>query len=229
MNFRVLKTPERLSRRWLADYAARGLHCGCGPHLRVGCLNTDVATITDVQGNESEWDTISLCDERYLYLRHDATRLFPLEDGAIDWVYSEHFIEHISAGDAIAWLAEMRRLLSPGGLIRISTPDLRKYAAGYCDPSGSFFDLHRQRLRELTGHEQPQGRAWMVNQIFYCWGHRWIYDLDEMVYAAAAAGFPRHAITEAAFRQGRDREVAELDFPVRNDESLYLEITNVPS
>lgn len=218
-----------VSRRWLADFAARGLHCGCGPHLRSGCLNTDIAPISDVQGNQSECDKICLCDERHLYLRQDAARPFPLEDGALDWVYSEHFIEHISAGEAIAWLAEMRRLLSPGGFIRISTPDLRKYMAGYCDPSGAFFGLHRERLRQLTGQEQPQSRTWMVNQIFYCWGHRWIYDLDEIVHAATAAGFPRLAVTETAYRQGRDPEVANLDFPVRNDESLYVEVANLPA
>lgn len=226
---RTLRNPDRLSRRWLTDFGARGLNCGSGRRLKAACLNTDIAAIADAQGNEAPPGKVSLCDERYLYLRHDATRPFPLEDGSVDWVYAEHFIEHISPDEAIAWLAEMRRILSPGGFVRLSTPDLLKYTEGYCDPSGAFFEMHQERLRKLTSQRQPSRKAWMVNQIFYLWGHRWIYDVEEILHAATAAGFPHHAVTQTAYRQGRDAEVAMLDVPVRNDESLYVEIINRPA
>ena len=65
----------------------------------------------------------------------------------------------------------------------------------------------------------------MVNQIFQHWGHRWIYDFDELTFAARRAGFDPARATECRFRQGRVPEVCALDLLVRNDESLYVELT----
>lgn len=220
---------SRISRRWLIEFGVRGMNCGSGRSLKAGCLNTDIVAVIDAHGNETPLGAVSLCDEGYLYLRHDAARPFPLDDRSVDWVYSEHFIEHLSPDDAIAWLAEMRRVLSPSGFIRLSTPDLEKYAVGYCDPSEAFFEVHHERLgRMLPSERRPRRKAWMLNQIFYLWGHRWIYDLDELVLAATAAGFPLNAVTQTAYRQGRDPEIAMFDSPIRNDESLYVEIANLP-
>jgi predicted SAM-dependent methyltransferase len=168
---------------------------------------------------------VSLCDNTYYYLRHDVKDRTPLDDACVEWVYAEHFIEHLDPKVAIAWLAEVRRMLKPGGFLRLSTPDLAKYMKAYCDPADRFFELHRDRLRTV-GMPQPANRmAWMINQIFYFWGHRWLYDLDELTYAAAAAGFPSHCVAQVGFREGRLREVAEFDLAVRDDESLYVEIT----
>jgi hypothetical protein len=63
----------------------------------------------------------------------------------------------------------------------------------------------------------------MINQLFMRWGHRWIYDLDEITMVAMAAGFPRETITERRFQEGAVSEVCRLDRLVRSDESLYIE------
>jgi hypothetical protein len=70
----------------------------------------------------------------------------------------------------------------------------------------------------------PQRRAFMFNQIFYLYGHRWLYDLDELRYVLARAGFDPGAIRTCSFRTGAREDVAALDSVFRNDETMYVEV-----
>jgi predicted SAM-dependent methyltransferase len=224
----VLETERPLTRAALEEIGVRGLQYGAGDALRRGWLNTDLRTVEDTEGRASEPGLlVRLSPDRY-YLQHDALTALPIEDGAFERVYSEHFIEHLTLDQAIAWLREVRRLLRPQGYVRLVTPDLGRYAAGYLDPAEVFFSAHRERLAALPAfrdREMPRRRAFMVNQIFYMWGHRWIYDLEELRFAAAAAGFDADAVEQREFGEGREADVCAFDLEWRRDESLYAEIT----
>ena len=102
----VLRTDRRLASRYLAEAREPRLHIGCAGHLLDGWLNSDVHPRT---GN---------------VLRLDATRRFPFPDGVFVHAYSEHVIEHLSFSQAASMLDECFRVLSPGGKVRITTPDL---------------------------------------------------------------------------------------------------------
>lgn len=223
-----LLEPSPLFPRELVESAGLlGLNCGSGGQLQIGWLNTDVVALGDIHGNLSEPDRIARLDGDLYYLQHDATEPFPLEDASFEWVYSEHFIEHLTLEQGIAWLKEVRRLLRAGGHVRISTPDLRLYVEGYLDPDHEFLAEHFRRLDKVApGLPFPvfDRPAWMVNQIFYRWQHQWIYDFDELKHAATLAGFDPEAVRKCAFRDGRLADVYGLDLPKRNDESLYVEI-----
>jgi predicted SAM-dependent methyltransferase len=207
------------------------LHVGCGRNIVCDWLNADLRILADEDGSESPpgrivRGTAAGQRERY-FLSHDALDPFPIEDGAFDVVYSEHFIEHLPREAGIDWLREVRRLLRPGGFLRLSTPDLRKYVDGYLDPAGSFFAAHRQAIAPMTQFRDsgvPATRGFMMNQIFRFYHHQWVYDLEEVRAAAAGAGFDPDAVTECSFQQGRLPEVAKMDQPARADESLYAEI-----
>ena len=41
-------------------------------------------------------------------------------------VYSEHMFEHVLPMDGAAFLKESYRILKPGGVLRVVTPDLEK-------------------------------------------------------------------------------------------------------
>lgn len=224
------------SRELLERIGVVGLHCGSGVNLHAGWLNTDVLELTGSGGTRSSAGRIATCGSAF-YLQHDASKAYPLEDGSMSRVLAEHFIEHLPFPLAAGWLGEMRRVLVRGGVLRISTPDLEKYVRGYLgkqaraegaekqgEDRDAFFGEHRQRLVAMGIKDVPTRRAWMVNQIFYGWGHRWIYDREEIVYAAGLAGFARDDVHFVSFRRGSDRAMAELDLPIRNDESLYVEI-----
>ena len=70
----------------------------------------------------------------------------------------------------------------------------------------------------------PERRAFLLNQIFYLYGHRWIYDLDELRHALGRAGFDPDAVRERAYRDGDRPDIAQLDQTFRNDETIYVEV-----
>ena len=223
----------------LEDLGLSGLHCGCGRRLKPGWLNVDMWVIEEAE-TASMSDRIARFGDDLYYLRHDVAAPFPVEDQSFDWIYSEHLIEHLGLQQAVTWLEEMRRLLKAGGGLRLSTPDLKRYVEGYVDPAGEFYAAHREHLsglpkmmkanrrraeEDVIEGDLPERRAWMFNQIFRYWTHKWIYDFEEVRYVAVQAGFAAESVIECSFGEGRSAEVASLDNPVRSDESLYVEVT----
>ncbi len=163
-------------------------------------------------------------DGTHLFTQLDITRPLPFADHSVDWVYAEHLIEHVPLGTAVHWLGEVRRILRPGGLLRLTTPDLARYIDGYLDGDERFFRRHRRRLRTMrVGPPMPERRAFMLNQIFYHFGHRWIYDEAELRHVLDRAGYHEFAIERREFQIGARPDVAELDTAFRKDESIYLE------
>ena len=48
----------------------------------------------------------------------------PIDDERVDFAFSEDMIEHLTQQEQILYLAEVLRVLKPGGVHRINTPDL---------------------------------------------------------------------------------------------------------
>lgn len=161
-------------------------------------------------------------DAESLFTELDIAEPLPFDDDSLDWVYAEHLIEHVPLPIAVGWLKEVRRVLAPGGLLRLTTPDLAVYVEGY--GGGGFFAKHRRRLAMVrVGPPMPARRAFMINQIFYHFGHRWIYDADELRFVLGEAGFDAERIAVCGFRTGARPDVADLDTSMRSDESIYIE------
>ncbi|ROR37377.1 class I SAM-dependent methyltransferase [Kitasatospora cineracea] len=195
-------------------------------------LHTDADTHADADADADAEGAVAATrpgpvyriDGSSLYTRLDIGRPLPFADRSVDWVYAEHLIEHVPLGTAVAWLAEVRRVLRPGGLLRITTPDLAKYVTGYLDDREQFFRRHRRRLRTMrVGPPMPERRAFMLNQIFYHFGHRWIYDEAELRYVLDRAGYGAFTVVRREFQTGARPDVAALDTAFRKDESIYLE------
>jgi predicted SAM-dependent methyltransferase len=173
----------------------------------------------------SEPGGIYLIDGFAKFIELDITQPLPFADNAVDWVYAEHLIEHVTFTAGVAWLTEVRRILAPGGVVRITTPDLRKYAESYLNGDG-FFKKHRRRMDMALGGiapSMPSRGAFMFNQLFYVYGHRWIFDEAELRHLFASAGFDAGAVTVHSYRVGGRPDVAGLDQILRNDESIYIE------
>ena len=156
----------------------------------------------------------------------DIGQPLPFADGTVSWVYAEHLIEHVPLPTAVSWLTEVRRVLRPDGLLRLTTPDLAKYIEGYLEGS-KFFAKHRRRVGLAIGGApaMPARNSFMFNQIFYLYGHRWLYDLQELQYVLGQAGFDPAAVIECGYREGSLPDVAGLDRAIRNDETIYVEVT----
>jgi predicted SAM-dependent methyltransferase len=125
--------------------------------------------------------------------RWDLRQPLPLgENSPIRWIYSEHFIEHITREEALALMQRCYHTLQPGGVIRISTPDLAFMIEEY----------RANRISEWVPMGwAPETRCRMVNEGMRLWGHRFVYDRDELFALFREAGFSR--IEPCSWRESR--------------------------
>lgn len=98
----------------------------------------------------------------------DLRRGVPYPDESFDVVYHSHVLEHFPRKDGEAFLIECRRVLKPGGILRVAVPDLEQIAREYLKAlenarqgrpgSAANYDwmmleLYDQTVRERTGGE----------------------------------------------------------------------------
>ncbi|MFJ9950903.1 class I SAM-dependent methyltransferase [Kitasatospora sp. NPDC091207] len=185
-------------------------------------LGTDLTALRSPE-TSTEPGTLYRVDGDRWFTQLDIGRPLPFADASVDWVYAEHLIEHVTMPIAVGWLREARRVLRPGGVLRITTPDLARYLTGYATDDG-FLAKHRRRLTTMGfGPPMPQRPAFLINQIFRYYGHQWIYDLDELRHVLTRAGFEADRIRPCAYREGVRADVADLDTAFRTDETVYVE------
>ncbi|GAB0058707.1 hypothetical protein SIID45300_03062 [Candidatus Magnetaquicoccaceae bacterium FCR-1] len=135
------------------------LHLGCGKNILPGWINIDLEPAPEV-----------FC--------HNLENPLPFLENSVLYVYSEHFLEHLSADGIMTLLGEIHRVLLPGGVLRLSTPDLRV-----------LIDMY---LRKDLGEFAALG--WspceLMNEGMRAWGHRYVMDAEELARRLNAAGFP---------------------------------------
>jgi predicted SAM-dependent methyltransferase len=224
----VLPHEPPFSGALMEELGLGGIHCGSARRLAPGWVNTDRLHLKAWDETQTEPGRLACAEGSLYYLEFDSREPYPFEEAAFQWAHAEHFIEHLTLDEAIGWMTDVRRILKPGGHLRLSTPDLRLYVEGYLDHGNGFFAEHRERLtgsRAFREEGVPDRPAWMINQIFYKWGHRWIFDLEEIRFAGEQAGFDPAGVVERSFTEGSVAEVASMDIPGRNDESIYVELT----
>jgi predicted SAM-dependent methyltransferase len=81
----------------------------------------------------------------------------PFDSDSVDFVYSSHMIEHLRPQAGLEFLSECRRVLKPGGWIRLVTPDFENFLIEYLD------NLNKG----LAGDQQAIARyEWLGIEIF---------------------------------------------------------------
>ena len=162
----------RLIKQYLQTHALKKLQIGAGPTALEGWLSTDIAPRSDTA----------------VYL--DATKRFPFEDASFDYVYSEHMIEHISWTEGLFMLQECRRVLKPGGVVRIATPDLKVLLDLY---AGADEAIQKKYVHWITDEfldgVKDYKASFVINNAFNNWGHQFLYDAELMTVALRQAGF----------------------------------------
>jgi len=123
-------------------------------------------------------------------------------------------MEHITVGEAEVCLADWRRVLEPGGVLRIATPDLEYLVERY--GSGRW---REQEWLSLPEYRFIRTRAEMLNVAFRWWGHRYLYDAEELERRLRDAGFG--TVRRCAYRESTVPELAGLE--TRPDSRLILE------
>ena len=92
----------------------------------------------------------------------DIRKGLPYGDSTFDSVYSAHLLEHLKRGDGEALLREALRVLKPGGVIRLSVPDLEGIARCYLDKLSALADGEASATEERGAEEDYD---WMVLEL----------------------------------------------------------------
>ena len=169
--WRSLSSRKALVEEYLRANSCARLQVGCGKNILDGWMNTDLV----VNGN-------------IIYL--DATKPLPFGDNTLDYIFSEHIFEHISYADGHAFIKECHRVLKPGGRIRIATPDMVFLIQLYQNPASSIYpDYIKFAVDTFVTEPRFYSPGVVVNNFFYSWGHRFIYDFETLGHTLATAGF----------------------------------------
>jgi predicted SAM-dependent methyltransferase len=193
----------------------RRLLLGSGPVTMDGWLCTDLVPVTP----------------KVVYL--DATKPWPLPSESFRYVVCEHMIEHVTYEAGLRALGESHRVLVPGGVLRISTPNL---------------DTIR-RLPDLVDAEVVEYVCWsnttfgspverseatspvhVLNRMMRSFGHTYLYDDPTLRRALAHAGFKEGTRCEPGTSAhpaiaGVDRHAELIGEAANRVESMIMEAT----
>jgi predicted SAM-dependent methyltransferase len=155
------------------------IHMGCGEIKLEGWINLDL-------GRRTEAD-----------LRIDLRGGLPLRPQSVARIYSEHVLEHLSIEDGQTLLTDCFNALEPDGVMRIAMPDLKSLVEAYL---GNWRD---QEWLDNPGYSHIDSASRMLNAGFRYWGHRYLYDQEDLSLRLSTAGFS----------QIRRCDWGESDFP----------------
>jgi len=178
------------------------VNIGCGPFGQEGWVNLDLFPAPGVTA------------------RVDCRRHLPLSDGAARGIHVEHYLEHLEPGtERPRFLAECRRCLEPGGVLRIVVPDMRKYIEAYLVPGWG-------ALNQVgCGGELPEAAfATKIEAL----NHVFVQDGEH--YGGFDAEYLRRTLKQAGFADAEQVEWREGRFPggaidreQHRSYSLYME------
>ena len=110
------------------------LNIGCGDHFHADWCNIDVRSTEPS------------------VFEFDVRQGLPFADDSFDVIYHSHVLEHLTNVDGERLMSECRRVLRPGGVLRVVVPDLETIAALY---------LEKLRRADLQKEESVADYQWM--------------------------------------------------------------------
>lgn len=150
------------------------LHLGCGGRAHPAWLNADLGASPGV-------------------IAVDVRSPLPFDDGVFDAVYHAHLLEHLTPDEGETLIAECVRVLRPGGVLRVTVPDLAGIAREYL----------AQHDAALAGDSvAAERRDWMALEL-----------IDQMVRTTPGGRMLRHWARDLVPEEGfvRSRFGEEFD------------------
>ncbi len=174
----------------------RRLNWGCGHAGEPGWINSDLKDGPDIQ------------------ITADIREGLPLDDDSLDYVVSNHALPMISYPDLVPVLRELRRMLKPGGVLRLGLPDLDRNIQAYLRRDVQPFLVPDSDVRSFGG-------KFIVHLLWYGYSVT-LFTADFIEELLSEAGFQQ--VRVCTFQQTHSAHapgILELDN--REAESLFVE------
>jgi predicted SAM-dependent methyltransferase len=139
----------------------------------------------------------------HYFVYHNLKYGIPIENSQVDFIYSSHFLEHLDRLSGQRLLEECLRVLKPGGVIRISVPDL-----------ACAWELYQRGEKARMLHDY-----FFVEEAPGFSQHRYAYDFEILQTLLHDVGFVD--VQRMTYQQGRMPDIEILDN--REEYSLFVE------
>jgi len=173
----------------LANYEK--LHLACGQNVLDGWANIDINSNRQIIG----WNL---------------TDRLPVRSATIELIFCEHFVEHVTLEEAKALLSDWYSVLQSGGILRLSTPNLKKVIDEYL--SGRILEWYDVGWTPTTPCQ-------LVNEGLRLWGHQFVYDAEELRRILEEAGFRQ--VTQVVWGESSHSELRNLEFRPFHGELIF--------
>jgi len=175
----------------------RRMNWGCGCDRHEGWLNTDRRMLRGVD----------VCA--------DIRWGLPFPDASFEYIASNHALQMLAYGELIPALGELRRVLRPGGVLRMGLPDMDRAIDAYRAGDPGYFYVPDDDAATLGGKLSVQLTWYGSSQA--------LFNFDYARELLEKAGF--NDITRSSFRHSESgyAEVASIDN--RERESFFVEAT----
>jgi predicted SAM-dependent methyltransferase len=178
----------------------RRLNWGCGAHVAAGWINSDVK-------GEAGVDLVA-----------DIREGLPLETGSVDYAVSIHALPEFPYPELVPALEELRRVLKPGGTLRLALPDLQRGIDAYLRGDEDYFKVGKDEVASLGGR-------FAVQMVWYGYS-RSLFTADFAIELLERAGFTKPRECSFGVTASGIPEIVELDN--REEESFFVEATAPP-
>jgi SAM-dependent methyltransferase len=172
----------------------RRLNWGCGDWVVPGWINSD---IKDGPG-------ILSCDVR---------EGLPLDTDSIDYAVSIHALPEFKYTELVGVLEELRRVLRPGGVLRLALPNLERAFDAYRRGDKDFFLVPDDEMSSIGGK--------LVVQVVWYGFSRTVFVRDFIEELLLKAGFTH--VHHVRYRETRSVHPEIVSLDNRELESLFVE------
>jgi SAM-dependent methyltransferase len=173
------------------------MNWGCGTWPEPGWINSD---IKDGPGIDISCDILDG---------------LPLERDTLDYIVTHHALPEIPLSEMVRVLEELRRVLKPGGILRLGLPDLDKAIQAYLEKDRDYFLVSDKDAKTIGGK--------LVTQILWFGWSRSLFTHDSTDELLRKAGF--REVQACSFRETKSRFAGIIDLDSRERESFFLEAT----
>jgi predicted SAM-dependent methyltransferase len=170
-----------------------------------------------------DWVNVDIDRESQPDVCANLARGLPFASASARLMHTEDFIDQLELDQAVEFLRECHRILAPGGVLRVLTPDMRRLAELYLNDPEKLHEMWRLFVGVPLSLDTP-GEIFNIGMRFA--GHTFLYDEETFKALSTRCGFDARRVE---YQQSEVPELRGLDLrSPENAVSLYFDCYRLP-